>query len=139
MPTLEVYLPAGHAPARKAQLIARLTQATVDSIGAPAEAVRILLSELPPHDFGVGGVSAMSDARHAGDPGRVAVRAALLSIVAILIAGRTPAQKTALIAALSETGASVLDAPLDAARVMIKDIPNTDFGIGGQTAQSLGR
>ena len=30
MPTLEVYLPAGHAPARKAQLIASLTQATVD-------------------------------------------------------------------------------------------------------------
>jgi 4-oxalocrotonate tautomerase family enzyme len=63
----------------------------------------------------------------------------LLSIVAILIAGRTPAQKTALIAALSETAASVLDTPLDAARVMIKDIPNTDFGIGGQTAKSLGR
>ncbi|KAA1012048.1 4-oxalocrotonate tautomerase [Paraburkholderia panacisoli] len=136
MPTLEVYLPAGHAPVRKAQLIAGLTQATVDSIGAPAESVRILLSELPPHDFGVGGVSAMSDA---GDPARGLRRATLLNIVAILIAGRTPAQKTALIAALSETGARVLDTPLEAARVMIKDIPNTDFGIGGQTAQSLGR
>jgi phenylpyruvate tautomerase PptA (4-oxalocrotonate tautomerase family) len=44
-----------------------------------------------------------------------------------------------LIAALSETGAGVLDTPLNAARVMIKDIPNTDFGIGGQTAQALGR
>lgn len=130
MPTLEVYLPAGHAPARKAQLIAALTQATVDAIGAPAEAVRILLSELPPHDFGVGGVSASNS------PG---ARTALLSIVAILIAGRTPAQKAALIAALSETGASLLDTPLAAARVMIKDIPNTDFGIGGQSAKSLGR
>jgi 4-oxalocrotonate tautomerase family enzyme len=130
MPTLEVYLPAGHAPARKAQLIAGLTQATVDAIGAPAEAVRILLSELPPHDFGVGGVSASHS------PG---ARTALLSIVAILIAGRTPAQKAALIAALSETGASLLDTPLAAARVMIKDIPNTDFGIGGQSAKSLGR
>ncbi|MFL9992472.1 tautomerase family protein [Paraburkholderia sediminicola] len=130
MPTLEVYLPAGHVEARKAQLIAGLTQATVDAIGAPAESVRILLSELPPHDFGIGGASA---ADHASS------RASLLVIVAILIAGRTPAQKTALIAALSETSASVLDTSLDAARVMIKEIPNTDFGIGGQTAKSLGR
>jgi 4-oxalocrotonate tautomerase len=130
MPTLEVYLPAGHVEARKAQLIAGLTQATVDAIGAPAESVRILLSELPPHDFGIGG---KSPANHASS------RASLLVIVAILIAGRTPAQKTALIAALSETSAAVLDTSLDAARVMIKDIPNTDFGIGGQTAKSLGR
>ena len=131
MPTLEVYLPAGHAEARKAQLIAGLTQATVDAIGAPAESVRVLLSELPPHDFGIGGSSA-ADRAASG-------RASLLVIVAILIAGRTPAQKTALIATLSETSASVLDSPLDATRVMIKDIPNTDFGIGGQTAKSLGR
>ncbi|MFM0059399.1 tautomerase family protein [Paraburkholderia phytofirmans] len=127
MPTLEVYLPDGHWPARKAQLIAGLTQATVKAIGAPAESVRILLSELPSHDFGSGGVSNAN------------VRAPLLTIVAILIAGRTPAQKEALIAALSKTGADLLDTPLDAARVMIKDIPNTDFGIGGQTAKSLGR
>ncbi|TDY26736.1 4-oxalocrotonate tautomerase family enzyme [Paraburkholderia sp. BL6665CI2N2] len=127
MPTLEVYLPDGHWPARKAQLIAGLTQATVKAIGAPAESVRILLSELPSHDFGSGGVSNANG------------RAPLLTIVAILIAGRTPAQKEALISALSLTGADVLDTPLDAARVMIKDIPNTDFGIGGQTAKSLGR
>ena len=130
MPTLEVYLPAGLAEARKAQLSAGLTQATVDAIGAPAESVRVLLSELPPHDFGIGGSSAAD---------RAGSRASLLVIVAILIAGRTPAQKTALIATLSETSASVLDSPLDATRVMIKDIPNTDFGIGGQTAKSLGR
>jgi 4-oxalocrotonate tautomerase family enzyme len=127
MPTLEVFLPEGHEVARKAQLIAGLTQATVTAIGAPAESVRILLSELPPHDFGLGGASNAN------------TRGPLLTIVAILIAGRTPAQKEALIAALSKTGADVLDTPLAAARVMIKDIPNTDFGIGGQTAKSLGR
>lgn len=131
MPTLEIYLPAGHAESRKAQLIAGLTQATVDAIGAPAESVRILLSELPPHDFGVGGVSGTSSA--------AASRAPLLVMVAILIAGRTPAQKSALIAGLSETACHLLDTPPGAARVMIKDIPNTDFGIGGQTAKSLGR
>jgi 4-oxalocrotonate tautomerase family enzyme len=84
MPTLEVYLPQGHADERKATLISGLTRATV-------------------------------------------------------IAGRTGAQKEALIAHLSETSASILETPLDATRVMIKEIPNTDFGIGGQTARALGR
>ncbi|WP_345816961.1 tautomerase family protein (plasmid) [Paraburkholderia sp. PREW-6R] len=124
MPTLEVYLPQGHTYDRKASIIQSLTQATVNSIGAPAESVRILLSELPAANSGLGGKP---------------TPAGLPVIVAILIAGRTDAQKEALIAALSETSAAVLDAPLQATRVMIKDIPNTSFGIGGQTARALGR
>jgi 4-oxalocrotonate tautomerase family enzyme len=124
MPTLEVYLPQGHAVERKASLIQGLTQATVDAIGAPAESVRILLSELPATNIGLGGTLTPS---------------ALPVIIAILIAGRTDAQKKALIAQLSETIAAVLDAPLQSTRVMIKDIPNTDFGIGGKTARALGR
>ena len=55
MPTLEVYLPAGHAEQRKAQLIGGLTEATVKAIGAPAESVRILLSELADTHYGIGG------------------------------------------------------------------------------------
>ncbi len=128
MPTLEVFLPAGHDGARKAELIARLTGATVDAIGAPAESVRVLLTELPATHVGLGGRSAAD-----GAPPSLPV------IVAILIAGRTDARKRALIAALSDAGASVLDAPLQATRVIIKDIPATDFGIGGQTARALGR
>jgi 4-oxalocrotonate tautomerase len=124
MPTLEVYLPQGHADERKASLIQALTQATVDAISAPAESVRVLLSELPTANLGLGGKT---------------TPAALPVIVAILIAGRTDAQKQALIEHLSETAAAILDAPLQATRVMIKDIPNTDFGIGGQTARALGR
>jgi 4-oxalocrotonate tautomerase family enzyme len=128
MPTLEVYLPHGHDEARKASLIQGLTQATVTAIGAPAESVRILLSEMPGTHFGIGGKTAANDA-----PPSLPV------IVAILIAGRTDTQKQALIAALSETATAVLDASIQATRVMIKDIPNTDFGIGGQTARALGR
>ena len=124
MPTLEVYLPQGYADERKASLIQGLTQATVDAIGAPAEAVRILLSELPASNIGLGG--------------RL-TRAALPVIIAILIAGRTDAQKEALIAHLSETCAGSLDVPLQSTRVFIKDIPNTDFGLGGKTARALGR
>lgn len=128
MPTLEVYLPSGHAEACKAALIGQLTQATVGAIGAPAESVRILLSELPASDYGIGGRAASE-----GTPPSLPV------IIAILIAGRTDEQKRALIQALSETSAGVLDTPIDGTRVMIKDIPNTDFGLGGKTAKSLGR
>lgn len=128
MPTLEVFLPAGHDDARKAQLIGRLSNATVDAIGAPLESVRVLLTELPATHIGLGGRTAAD-----GAPPSLPV------IVAILIAGRTDEQKRALIAALSDTAANVLDAPLQATRVIIKDIPNTDFGIGGKTAQALGR
>jgi 4-oxalocrotonate tautomerase family enzyme len=128
MPTLEVYLPAGHAQARKAQLIERLTNATVEAISAPAESVRILLSELASTHYGIGGKRAAD-----GAPPSLPV------IVAILIAGRTLEQKAALIDALATTSAEVLDSPLDATRVIIKDIPNTDFGLGGKTARSLGR
>lgn len=124
MPTLEVYLPQGHANDRKASLIHGLTRATVDAIGAPTESVRILLSELPTSNIGLGGKI---------------TPAALPVIIAILIAGRTEAQKEALIAHLSETCAALLEVPLQATRVMIKDIPNTDFGLGGTTARALGR
>ncbi|WP_027209943.1 tautomerase family protein [Burkholderia sp. WSM2232] len=124
MPTLEVYLPQGHADDCKASLIQGLTQATVDAIGAPAESVRILLSELPASNIGLGGKL---------------TPAALPVIIAILIAGRTHAQKEALIAHLSETSAAVLNVPLESTRVMMKDIPNTDFGLGGKTARALGR
>ncbi|AOI95957.1 MULTISPECIES: tautomerase family protein [Burkholderia] len=128
MPTLEVFLPAGHDDACKAELIARLSSATVDATSAPIESVRVLLTELPATHIGLGGRTAAD-----GAPPSLPV------IVAILIAGRTDAQKRALIAALSDAAANVLDAPLQATRVMIKDIPNTDFGIGGQTARALGR
>ncbi|WP_174909006.1 tautomerase family protein [Burkholderia diffusa] len=128
MPTLEVFLPAGHDDACKAELIARLSSAIVDATSAPIESVRVLLTELPATHIGLGGRTAAD-----GAPPSLPV------IVAILIAGRTDAQKRALIAALSDAAANVLDAPLQATRVMIKDIPNTDFGIGGQTARALGR
>ncbi|MBY4870016.1 4-oxalocrotonate tautomerase [Burkholderia sp. Bp9017] len=128
MPTLEVFLPAGHDDAHKAELIARLSHATVDAIGAPLESVRVLLTELPASHIGLGGRTAAD-----GAPPSLPV------IVAILIAGRTDEQKRALIAALSDAAAAVLDAPLQATRVIVKDIPNTDFGIGGLTARALGR
>jgi len=128
MPTLEVFLPAGHDEARKASLIAGLTYATVESIGAPIDSVRVILNELPQGHFAVGGQAVV-----AGSAGAAPV------ILAILIAGRTEAQKVALIAALNQASVTALESSLAATRVMIKDIPNTDFGLAGKTAKSMGR
>lgn len=60
-------------------------------------------------------------------------------IQVVLIAGRTGEQKSRLIAGLTESCVSVLGIESDSVRILIKDIPNTDFGIGGVTAASLGR
>ncbi len=56
-----------------------------------------------------------------------------------LIAGRTDAQKVRLIAALTEAAVASIGVQADAVRVIIKDVPNTDFGLAGKTAESLGR
>ncbi len=60
-------------------------------------------------------------------------------IQAFLIEGRTDQQKVRLISALTDVVNNVLDIEKKDIRVIIKDIPNTDFGMGGQTAKSLGR
>jgi phenylpyruvate tautomerase PptA (4-oxalocrotonate tautomerase family) len=48
-------------------------------------------------------------------------------------------RRRSLIAHLCETSADMLDVPVQSTRAMIRDIPNTDFGVGGQTARALGR
>lgn len=62
-----------------------------------------------------------------------------MSIIQVFfIAGRTDEQKERLIAALTD---AVVSFGIDRAdvRVILKDIPNTEYGIAGKTAKSLGR
>jgi len=56
-----------------------------------------------------------------------------------LIAGRTEEQKARLIKALTDAAVEALDAPIESVRVMLIEVPNTDFGIAGKTAKELGR
>jgi phenylpyruvate tautomerase PptA (4-oxalocrotonate tautomerase family) len=58
---------------------------------------------------------------------------------AFLIAGRSPAQKEAMIAGVTEVIEETLGIPADPVRIMFFDIANTDFGMKGVTARSLGR
>ena len=57
MPLIQVTMLEGRSPEAKAKLILRLTEATVDAVGAPRESVRVILQEVPPAHWGVGGLS----------------------------------------------------------------------------------
>ena len=47
MPIMQVFLIEGRTEEQKARLIAALTDAAVESIGAPRETVRVMLQEMP--------------------------------------------------------------------------------------------
>jgi 4-oxalocrotonate tautomerase len=128
MPNLNVYLVEGFAPERKTALLKRMTDAIVTTIGAPREAVRIFLIELARAHVCVGGVTLL-EADLPGGP----------TVHALLVAGRSEAQKEALIGGLTRAIEETLDVPADPVRIMILDIANTDFGMKGVTARSLGR
>ncbi|NLT07064.1 MAG: 4-oxalocrotonate tautomerase [Solirubrobacterales bacterium] len=56
MPLVQVTLIEGRDTAVKSELIARLTDAVVETTGAPRASVRVILSEVPAEHWGVGGV-----------------------------------------------------------------------------------
>ena len=56
MPLVEVTLIEGRPAEKKAALIRQVTDAVVSSIGAPVESVRVIIREVPPEHWGVGGV-----------------------------------------------------------------------------------
>mgnify|MGYP001293516930 FL=1 len=56
-----------------------------------------------------------------------------------ILEGRTDEQKEALIKEVSEAIVRSLDAPIESVRVIINEMPKQHFGIGGQSAEKLGR
>lgn len=50
-----------------------------------------------------------------------------------IVEGRTPEKKEELIAELTETLHRVIDAPYETIRVSINEIPDTHWGIAGQS------
>jgi 4-oxalocrotonate tautomerase len=55
MPIIRIELLAGRSPAVKRELIQRVTEAVVTSLQVRPEQVRVLLYELPPEHWAVGG------------------------------------------------------------------------------------
>jgi 4-oxalocrotonate tautomerase len=56
-----------------------------------------------------------------------------------IIEGRSEEKKKALIINMSKAIAESLDAPLESVRVIINEVPKAHFGIGGKSAEELGR
>jgi 4-oxalocrotonate tautomerase len=53
--------------------------------------------------------------------------------------GRTDEQKAALIAAVSDAIHHSLGAPMETIRVLVEEVPKTQWGIGGKTAAALAK
>lgn len=58
MPIIQVNMMQGRDDDQKERLIAALTEAVVESIGAPRESVRVLINEMPKTHWGIAGKSA---------------------------------------------------------------------------------
>ena len=55
MPYIQITMIAGRTEEQKRDLLAAVSQATADSIGAPLETVRAWIVEVPPTDIAVAG------------------------------------------------------------------------------------
>ncbi len=58
MPIVNIQLWAGRSEEVKEQLIEALTDATVQTLGVPAEAVSVIITEVDKKNWGIGGVPA---------------------------------------------------------------------------------
>ncbi|HPY26251.1 MAG TPA: 2-hydroxymuconate tautomerase [Mycobacterium sp.] len=57
MPLIQVTLVEGRSPEQLRALISALTSAVTDSIGAPKEAIRVVLNEVPDTHWAAGDVT----------------------------------------------------------------------------------
>jgi 4-oxalocrotonate tautomerase len=55
MPLVNVHMAAGRSPEQKRALMAAITDAMHEHIGAPRESVRVWINEFPSSDFMAGG------------------------------------------------------------------------------------
>ncbi|SNC60157.1 4-oxalocrotonate tautomerase [Marinobacter sp. es.048] len=58
MPVAQINIIEGRSDEQKEMLIREVTDAISRSLGAPAESVRIIITEMPRQHFGIGGQSA---------------------------------------------------------------------------------
>ena len=58
MPICQIHLLEGRTVEQKRLLLAKITEAMHEAIGAKPESVRVILTEMPKEHFGIGGKSA---------------------------------------------------------------------------------
>ena len=58
MPFAQIYMLEGRTPEQKKAVIEKVTQALTEAVGAPKEAVRVCIHDVPKENWGIAGVSA---------------------------------------------------------------------------------
>ena len=57
MPIIQAFLLEGRTDEKKAAFIRAVTDAAYETLGAPKESVRVIITEMNAHQFGIGGQS----------------------------------------------------------------------------------
>lgn len=57
MPIVHVYMMSGRTQTQKEILVRQVTDAVMTSVDAPEENVRVIISEIPKSDYGIGGTT----------------------------------------------------------------------------------
>lgn len=128
MPFAQVYLVEGHSAEEKRAVIANVTQALQDAVGAPRPNVRVWILDVPKSNFGVGG-ECLEDADYTNYP----------FAQIFIIEGRTEEQKSAVIANVTQALETAVAADKGKIRAWIQEVPKANWGIAGQTAKAMGR
>lgn len=63
MPLAQIYMMEGRTEEQKRAVIAKVTQALMEAVGAPKETVRVLIHDMPKENWGIGGESAKARGR----------------------------------------------------------------------------
>lgn len=58
MPFAQIHMMEGRTEEQKRAVIEKVTAALVEAVGAPIESVRVLITEVPKSQWGIGGKSA---------------------------------------------------------------------------------
>jgi len=58
MPFAQIHMMEGRTDEQKRAVIEKVTAALVEAVGAPIETVRVLITEVPKSQWGIGGKSA---------------------------------------------------------------------------------
>lgn len=124
MPILTIHVNQECTDNQKQQLLQEASQAVAESIPAPVDNVRISVHTISPQDAIIAG--------------QIGTPMALVNVY--LLAGRTEAQKQALIAALNPVIARTTLISDQQIRIVLHDIALTDMGVaGGISAEMAGR
>lgn len=125
MPTLTLKVAPLHEPERYRSLARALTQITADTLGKRAEVTALVIEEFPAAWWYVGGRSLQ--------------RPSALLEISITEGTNSAAQKAAFIeAAFAELQRQLAhDGAFEAASyVIVREVPASDWGYGGQTQQA---